>query len=249
MQIIELLKAKKDVYIGISYKPQKSDWSFQESDWFYIGWFFHFIKNYIEKNKSAKLKDFLIDKCFIFIPARNAPTTWVWNSPILSERYFERYPGIPFPHSGCFGTLEKDLETNFGCINIEQCKALVNFYVKYILNKRQFLATDEYIIRYGLSLNNHEKLKTIIKLNKEEYSKEKLINARIKRGDIFFIYVNPAEKWGHYGIIYDVSDNDVEILDANRNFDGILRISSIDELIEKTLKNSKWKWIEIVRPY
>jgi len=203
-----------------------------------VEWFFDAIRKYIEGNKTGKLEGFLRE-----------------NKEHFSEKVW--------------GEIDKELANkySFACIEssigsvkvkaVEQCKALVNFYVKYVLNKGQYLERDSYVIAKGLKLVNEEEIETIINLERKDYIKEKLINAGVRQGDIFFIYVHPdpdpENRWGHYGIIYDVSGNDIKVLDANRLLDGILRITSIDDLmksIEDYTKDRdfKWNWIQVVRP-
>jgi N-acetylneuraminic acid mutarotase/thiol-disulfide isomerase/thioredoxin len=202
-----------------------------------VEWFFDAIRKYIEGNKTGKLEGFLRENKEHF-----SKKVWGEIDKELANKY----------SFAC-------IESSQGSINVkavEQCKALVNFYVKYVLNKGQYLERDSYVIAKGLKLVNEEEIETIINLERKDYTKEKLINAGVRQGDIFFIYVHPdpdpENRWGHYGIIYDVSGNDIKVLDANRLFDGILRITSIDDLmksIEDYTKNKdfKWKWIQVVR--
>jgi N-acetylneuraminic acid mutarotase len=197
-------------------------------------WFFNAINDFISKNRNGKLERFLNENKGHFIER-------VWDElkrELSSKTSF-----------ACIETKRRFEDGTERVIKaVEQCKALVNFYVKYILGKGQYLSGDKYVIDNGLSLSDGQKLETITKLGRKSYSKEELINAGVKRGDIFFIYVNPSERWGHYGIIYDVLDDDIKVLDANRKFDGILRISSIDELINTIPRTYNWEWIEVVRP-
>jgi hypothetical protein len=193
-------------------------------------WFFETIKNYIDENEKKnitqdnRLKNFLE----------------------ANEKYFTE--------QGIWEEINKEIQKpgSFACISfggrssIEQCKALINFYVYYILGKKQWLYQDKNVMNpeIGLRLSN-DSGETVIKLECKEYDEDKLRD-RVQPGDVFFIYVNPSEGWGHYGIIYDVKDNGILVLDGNRNFDGILRIGFLQELIED-IESFNWQWIEISR--
>jgi len=201
-------------------------------------WFLNSIANYIANPQKEKTLDgFLKDY----------------------KKYWEKL--------GIWEEIEGQLASNnsFKCIPYQgiparrQCKALVNFYVYYILNTKQWLARDEEIITNGLHLKNgagEQIIQQIVRLQRKDYEsnkglnkqalKQALLNRDIQRGDIFFIYVDPKNRWGHYGIIYDIKNGNIQVLDANRKFDGELRITSLEELLD-VLNRTSWQWIEVAR--
>jgi len=143
-----------------------------------------------------------------------------------NEKYLDVFVNIYYPDLSYYEP--------FGCVDyggveaVRQCKALVNFYVRFILDTGLYLALDSVIINNGLQLSNGDVGYQVIKREDNLSSIQDLIAHGVNREDVFFVKM--GEDWGHYGIIHDVdaNANKIYVLDANVNFDGKIQIHELN---------------------
>jgi len=161
------------------------------------------------------------------------------NDGDTSNDYFDVYVHALFPdlENGNYGNT-----VSYRNVPRErQCKALVNFYVRYILGGNP-LFSDCYIAKH-LSNNDYDYIlqdNAILLYNQNSnppyynplYGND--INSVIfEQGDIFVKDINSANCYLHYGLFLK---NDT-IIDANYNLDGKLHITS-----------PRWGRLKVARP-